>query len=821
MITIDPLPIRAARWLSAHPLPADPRMQRAFDRFHDRVNHMAMRWGMYTGTLLWALGGALGCALRPWNAEELAQSLGMALPFYIAVGVALGEPKFRGHYQWLAALCNLSSGLLVFAVAPRLPEPALSALVGFVIITFHAVLGLRLRVRYALPVMLIYNGLYLLDLWSDPHVRTEPAIVSTFLIGTATIGAAIAAFILEANLWDLFRSRSVQRAKRMRPDHRASALPEELARRWREHPGLITEPTGTMNVLVARVTFDPTNGWSLNERFDILHTLLARFDTLAHRSGLERVRMTGGEFVVAASATRIGSGSANDMAELALTMLHLAEETPLPAGITLTLRIGIDQERAVCAAMGKAMPAYDVIGPAVDGATVLCEGAPEGCILLSGRFQHVLRERFETQECGSGPGSGEPAFLLWGVRTDRKRGTAQVLRSVTRLAFLVACTAPAYPCAAQWERIMALPPFDTPSLLVHEGVLYAGTDSTIWHSADGSIWVRGATLPTPGYFVDAIGHIADTLYAGTGGQGVFVSVDEGGTWQEQSEGLSGLGSSTINGFAVRQGRRYCSTVGGGVFTHEAGAWTPFDQLANMNAGNVDMLRTIGDTLWAGAGGNGFLWRSVPGTDLFEAIQVAPLQWDAHMITDIIRIDGALLVAGTYGIHRSTDGGDTWTWSSTGLPGGASVKLIPTGNGLLALRSTGSSRLFRSSDAGVSWELVEQMPFCYAIAEFQGKLYAARLDGLWVRDLSTDVGDEPRTEDELKLFPNPACDQVQVHINLRSEALIEVVDMQGRMIRQERILRSTNVLDLQGYPSGTYLVRVVHSSGAYEEKLIVR
>jgi class 3 adenylate cyclase len=819
MITIDPLPIHAARWLSAHPLQADPRMQRAFDRFHDRVNHLAMRWGMYTGTLLWALGGALGCALRPWNAEELAQSLGMALPFYIAVGVALGEPKFRGHYQWLAALCNLSSGLLVFAVAPRLPEPALSALVGFVIITFHAVLGLRLRVRYALPVMLVYNGLYLLDLWSDPHVRTEPAIVSTFLIGTATIGAAIAAFILEANLWHLFRSRSVQRAKRMRPDHRASALPEDLARRWREHPGLITEPTGTMNVLVARVTFDHTNGWSLNEQVDVLHTLLARFDTLTHRGGLERVRMTGGEFVVAASATRIGSGSANDMAELALTMLHLAEETPLPAGITLTLRIGIDQERAMCAAMGKAMPAYDVIGPSVDGARLLCDGAPEGCILVSQRFQHVVSDRFETQECGTS--QGEPAFLLWGVKADRKRRTTPVLNSVTRLAFLFGCMAPAYPCAAQWQRITALPASDTPALLVHNGVLYAGTDSTVWRSTDGVSWLRGATIPTPGYFVDALYHDGSTLFAGTGGNGLFVSPTDGITWQHFSQGLAGLGSQYIADVAVFADDLWCATVGAGVFRRSGATWEPFGDLDGMNAGNVAMLRVIGDTLWAGAGGNGYLWRTTPGASQFEPKLVAPLNWDPHAITDILSIGGELLACGTYGIYRSADGGASWTWSSTGLPGGGIVRFIPTANGLYALRSGASSRLYRSADNGTSWELVEQLPFCYAITAFNGRLYAGRTDGLWVRDLATGIDNEhPSPQDALSLYPNPADDIVQVRVAVQGQVIIELIDAQGRVIRDERSLEHRHVLDVSGCAPGAYVVRVVHARGSEERRLLV-
>jgi class 3 adenylate cyclase len=821
MITTDRLPHPAARLLSALPFSADPRMRRAFDRFHDRVNHLAMRWGMYTGALLWALAGVLGFTLRPWNTDELAQSLGIVLPFYLAVGVALGNLRFRGHYQWLAALCNLSSGLLVFAVAPRLPEPGLTMLVGLVIITFHAVLGLRLRVQYALPVMLVYNGTYLARLWTGEQQTIESSIVCTFLIGMATLGAATAAVVLEANLWTLFRSRSVQRAKRMRPNRRLSALPEDLGRRWQEHPGLVTERPETLNVLNAAVDFEHALPWELNERIAIQHDLFIRFDALAQRRGLERVRLSGGEFVAIGGAARIGTGSADDLAELALTMLHVAEETALPEGITLSLRIGIDQGQAARTALGKVMPVFDVIGPGVDGAASLRDAAPDGCILVSERFQHVVRDRFETQQCGTVPGGADPAYLLWGVKARRERGALQVLRSVSRIAFLPALAALALPSSAQWERIAALPASDTPALLVHDGTLYAGTDSTVWRSADGADWQRGATLPDPGYFVDALFHDGSTLFAGTGGDGLYVSPIDGITWQHFSQGLTALGSTYIADVTAFDNDLWCATVGGGVFRRTGAAWVPFGALHEMNAGNVAMLRAIGDTLWAGAGGNGYIWRTMPGMDQFEAKLVAPVEWDMHAITDVIQVGEALLAGGTYGIYRSVDGGETWTWSSTGLPGGANIRFMATADALYALRNTASSRLYRSLDQGASWQLVETLPFCYAIAAYEGRLYAGRTDGLWVRDLATSIGEEPEgARDPLSLFPNPSHGIVQVRMAIRGHAVIELIDAQGRTIRKERALQEVQVLDVSGCAPGAYVVRVVHASGTDEQRLVV-
>jgi len=266
---------------------------------------------------------------------------------------------------------------------------------------------------------------------------------------------------------------------------------------------------------------------------------------------------------------------------------------------------------------------------------------------------------------------------------------------------------------------------------------------------------------------------------------------------------------------------WCATVGGGVFRRTGAAWVPFGALHEMNAGNVAMLRAIGDTLWAGAGGNGYIWRTMPGMDQFEAKLVAPVEWDMHAITDVIQVGEALLAGGTYGIYRSVDGGETWTWSSTGLPGGANIRFMATADALYALRNTASSRLYRSLDQGASWQLVETLPFCYAIAAYEGRLYAGRTDGLWVRDLATSIGEEPEgARDPLSLFPNPSHGIVQVRMAIRGHAVIELIDAQGRTIRKERALQEVQVLDVSGCAPGAYVVRVVHASGTDEQRLIV-
>lgn len=375
--------------------------------------------------------------------------------------------------------------------------------------------------------------------------------------------------------------------------------------------------------------------------------------------------------------------------------------------------------------------------------------------------------------------------------------------------------------SAQWQRIEELPASDTPALLVHQGVLYAGTDSTVWRSADGVGWVRGATLPQPGHFVDALFHDGTTLFAGTGGNGLFVSPIDGITWQYFSQGLTGLGSLHIADVAVFDNDLWCATMGAGVFRRSAGTWASFGGLGGNTTANVAFVRAVAGSLWAGAGGNGYLWRLAPGATAFAPVSVGPLQVDPFVLTDLIAIDGDLLAGSTYGLYRSTDGGATWAPVDGGPPGGERVRFLQVGGTLLALVSGTTSRIHRSDDQGLTWQLVDQMTTTYAIAHEGGRLYAGRVDGLWYRDDLALSVDAPADAPTLHCHPNPATDRVEVVFPGSGACSWVLHDMQGRTVLAGTGLAPQLRIHLGPVQAGTYLLSVEAEGRSATQRIVVQ
>lgn len=370
-----------------------------------------------------------------------------------------------------------------------------------------------------------------------------------------------------------------------------------------------------------------------------------------------------------------------------------------------------------------------------------------------------------------------------------------------------------------WTRQEQLPATDVPSLLVHEGMLYAGTDSTVWRSTDGADWLRGATLPDPGYFVDALFHDGSTLFAGTGGNGLFVSPVDGITWQHFSQGLSGLGSTYISDVAVFDGDLWCATMGAGVFRRSGATWVNTTGLDPSTAGNVDFLKVVDGRLWAGAGGNGFLWRMDPGAGTFTPVQVAPLVWDAFMITDLVRSGDDLLLGSTYGAYRSSDGGQTWTPATGGMVTGGLMRFLRTDQALFALVNGASSRLYRSMDHGVTWQLIDHMVPTYAMAAVGERLYIGRTDGLWYRDDLVTSMPDPQPAGDMVVYPNPAHDELVVRMGKGGDKRYRLFNADGRLVQEGRFSGAQGTIPLTYLESGTYVLEVRDGYRVQQQRFI--
>jgi photosystem II stability/assembly factor-like uncharacterized protein len=99
----------------------------------------------------------------------------------------------------------------------------------------------------------------------------------------------------------------------------------------------------------------------------------------------------------------------------------------------------------------------------------------------------------------------------------------------------------------------------------HQGVLYVGTYQGVFKSTDaGLTWANANfTSDTRALVLDP--NDPNTIYAGTGSNGVYVSTDAGGSWTAMNDGL---GNTKILALALRAGAEnllFAGTDGGSVY----------------------------------------------------------------------------------------------------------------------------------------------------------------------------------------------------------------------------------------------------------------
>ncbi len=328
-------------------------------------------------------------------------------------------------------------------------------------------------------------------------------------------------------------------------------------------------------------------------------------------------------------------------------------------------------------------------------------------------------------------------------------------------------------------------------------------------------WTQSSIVHDRSMYIDAITEFDGKLFVGTGGNGVFTSSDNGQSWQSLNTGLVGLGSHYISSFAEHGGSLYAGTQGGGVFRLQDTVWSPFGTLTDSLAGNVEFLGLIGDTFVAGAGGNGYVWFSEPGSNGWTGVQVAPLQTAVFIIYSVVQFKDTLYVGSTYGVHRSTDNGLTWEYCGWGVPNGRRVRLTPSGETLYATASSANTLWYRCT-SGDNWEFIESTIYSYNEAVVNGQFYAARSDGLWKTDLPSSVNRNPSLPDKYIIeqnYPNPfnPSTTIRFYLPVQSKVTLKIYNVLGQEVDTLadgiRAPGSHSVTWTTDTPSGIYYYRI--------------
>ncbi len=151
---------------------------------------------------------------------------------------------------------------------------------------------------------------------------------------------------------------------------------------------------------------------------DILNGLFTKFDEIAERQGLEKIKTIGDAYMVVSGVPIPREDHAEVVAEMALDMLAAVERHREQNEYPLDIRIGIHTGPVVAGVIGAKRFSYDVWGDTVNIASRMQTHGIPGTIQASEQAYAQLRDRYQLTPRGGVKvkGKGEmPTYLL----TDR------------------------------------------------------------------------------------------------------------------------------------------------------------------------------------------------------------------------------------------------------------------------------------------------------------------------------------------------------------------------------------------------------------------
>lgn len=293
----------------------------------------------------------------------------------------------------------------------------------------------------------------------DPRQRHLPVIVASGLdqleavvrcielgaedflpkpVNSVLLGARVAASLERKRLRDLEQLRLIQlqEEKQLLEIEQEKSerlllniLPKVIAERLKRGEHTIAERYASVTVLFADlVDFSAlANHTDPQELVTMLNDLFSRFDYIAERHGLEKIKTIGDSYLVVGGLPEPRANHAEAVAEMALEMLAALANLNRERGTSLSLRIGLNSGPVVAGVIGRKKFAYDLWGATVNLAHRMQATGLPNRINVSGGTCELLRDKFHLTERGTihCKGLGKVRTYLLHGKTDETAAIAR------------------------------------------------------------------------------------------------------------------------------------------------------------------------------------------------------------------------------------------------------------------------------------------------------------------------------------------------------------------------------------------------------------
>lgn len=297
----------------------------------------------------------------------------------------------------------------------------------------------------------------------------------------------------------------------------------------------------------------------------------------------------------------------------------------------------------------------------------------------------------------------------------------------------------------QWTKINSIPSTDIVAFTTNNGTIYAASASNkIYKSSDGGIIWDAIQVSSDTINISTIITFNNKIFVGTYTFGVYASTDDGNTWQHDSQG-----PAQISDFAIKNNKLYASTLGDGVEVMNAATntWSFVNNGIPSYSANVQRIISSPAFLLIAAGANGTYYRfNFISNSWQEEFYDGGLN-PGLQINNFINRGDTLFAVNFNRIIRSNNAGGSWTNDDNGTRNGYYRSITEGQNNYYTITDVIPSGGFplgtwiqtrnKTAAIGTGWAANEEfLPgvLAYEIIEFNNKLFLAKGDGLYFKDL---------------------------------------------------------------------------------------
>jgi len=381
----------------------DPALEMAFrdDRFRHNIGNI--RFAFLAGISLWVAWGFL---LRPHilaSSELRLDAIvryGVFIPMLL-IGLGLTFTSlFRRIWQGMSVvIATITIVVWLYYVSHVLTLPPDYGYVGIILITAFTYTLARLRFILVVLITLIGIAAYLPYAYTASYIDHATRVLATLYLLSFGVLGGLAAYRLERFSRQLFiRERQVEQERERSDGLLLNVLPQAIVEQLKTSPdGRVAQRFDSVTVLIADAVGSTEQGArSSPEAFTAaLDELFRRFDHVADRQGLEKIKTIGDAYMAVAGAPVPMHDHAGAAASMALEVLAEAGQVRWPSGDPVRVRVGVATGPAAAGIIGDRKFAYDLWGDTVNLASRLQESAEPGQALVSEPTAEQLTDDYE------------------------------------------------------------------------------------------------------------------------------------------------------------------------------------------------------------------------------------------------------------------------------------------------------------------------------------------------------------------------------------------------------------------------------------------